>query len=88
MSGTRMSAIRERRAVWNRLEGACRAANRCHAPLFLLRPWVVGLVALLSLLLASCGATSNSPPQPLGGSYTNAQFLFSLTYPSGWQVNG
>lgn len=43
---------------------------------------------MLSLLLAACGANQPaSPPQPLGGSYTNAQFHFSLTYPAGWQAN-
>lgn len=47
---------------------------------------MLALVAL-PLLLGACGATTAQPPALLGGSYTNAQFRFSVTYPSDWQVN-
>jgi hypothetical protein len=43
---------------------------------------------MFSVLLAACGATTpSSAPQPLGGSYTNGAFHFSVTYPTGWQAN-
>jgi hypothetical protein len=42
---------------------------------------------LLALLLAACGASTPALPSSPGGTYTNAQFQFSVTYPSGWLPN-
>lgn len=49
----------------------------------------IGVVALaamaaLTLTLSACG---NTAPKLPGGVYTNQQYHFRVTYPSGWQVN-
>jgi len=45
-------------------------------------------ILALSLSFAGCGGTVSDGRAPLlGGSYTNAQFRFSVTYPAGWKVN-
>lgn len=50
--------------------------------------WALALAGLLlTLLLAACGASTPALPSSPGGTYTNAEFHFSITYPSGWVAN-
>lgn len=49
---------------------------------------LLALAALLPvLLLAACGASTPAQAPLPGASYTNAEFQFSLTYPTGWKLN-
>src|SRR5260370_154679 len=41
----------------------------------------------LALGLSGGRATATAPRKLPGGSYTNAHFHFTITYPTGWQVN-
>jgi hypothetical protein len=45
--------------------------------------------ALVLLAVAALSACRSAPPPPstAGGTYTSARYHFSVTYPSGWQVN-
>lgn len=52
------------------------------------RPFFVGTLLMLAGALAACGTPRPSLSAALpGGTYTSAQYHFSITYPTGWQAN-
>ncbi len=81
-----MSTIHaQRRALgWWKRASATERASRERLPRCAL---VLALVALLSVLLAACGATSQAPQQFPGKGYSNGTYHFSLTFPDGWYAN-
>lgn len=49
---------------------------------WLARGYLSGLLAIFTLLTAACGG-----PSLPAGVYTNQQYHFKVSYPTGWQVN-
>jgi len=45
------------------------------------------LISLAVVALAACGRSAPPLQAPIGGVYTSKEYHFSVTYPSGWQVN-
>src|SRR5258708_2962807 len=86
LEACKMSTIHAQRRAsgWRKRASAIGHAGREGRPRCAL---VLAFVALLSLLLAACGATSQAPQQFPGSVYVSGDYHFSLMFPNGWKAN-